>query len=39
MYYLNKIIGAFLNPLGIGLLLVLLAIALARLKRRRLSCM
>ena len=39
MYYLNKIIGAFLNPLGIGLLLMLLAIALARLKRRRLSCM
>ena len=39
MYYLNKIIGAFLNPLGIGLLLVLLAIVLARLKRRRLSCM
>ena len=39
MYYLNKTIGAFLNPLGIGLLLVLLAIVLAQLKRRRLSCM
>ena len=39
MYYLNKIVGAFLNPLGIGLLLVLLAIVLAQLKRRRLSCM
>ena len=39
MYYLNKIIGAFLNPLGIGLLLVMSVIVLARLKRRRLSCM
>ena len=39
MYYLNKIIGAFLNPLGIGLSLVLLAIVLAQLKRRRLSCL
>ncbi|MCQ2395371.1 MAG: YdcF family protein [Kiritimatiellae bacterium] len=39
MYYLNKIIGAFLNPLGIGLLLALLAIVLVRLKRCRLSCM
>ena len=38
MYYINKIIGAFLNPLGIGLLLVLLAIVFARLKRCRLSC-
>ena len=38
MYYINKIVGAFLNPLGIGLLLVLLAIVLAQLKRRRLSC-
>ena len=39
MYYLNKIIGAFLNPLGIGLLLVLLAIVLVRWKRCRLSRM
>ena len=39
MYYLNKIVGAFLNPLGIGLLLVLFAIVLAQLKRRRLSCL
>ena len=38
MYYINKIIGAFLNPLGIGLLLMLFAIVLARLKRCRLSC-
>jgi len=27
MYYLNKIVGAFLNPVGIGLLLLLLATA------------
>jgi len=27
MYYLNKIVGAFLNPLGIGLLLLLAAVA------------
>ena len=39
MYYLNKIVGAFLNPLVIGLLLMLFAIVLAQLKRRRLSCM
>ena len=39
MYYINKIIGAFLNPLVIGLLLMLFAIVLAQLKRRRLSCM
>ena len=39
MYYLNKIIGAFLNPLGVGLLLALLAIVLARLRHRRLSCL
>ena len=39
MYYLNKIIGAFLNPLGVGLLLMLFAIVLARLKRCRLFCM
>ena len=38
MYYINKIIGAFLNPLGIGLLLMLFAIVLARLKRCRVSC-
>lgn len=36
MYYINKIVGAFLNPLGIGLLLMLFAIILARLKRYRL---
>ena len=29
MYYLNKIVGAILNPLGIGLLLVLLSALLA----------
>ena len=36
MYYINKVVGAFLNPLGIGLLLMLFAIILARLKRYRL---
>jgi len=35
VYYLNKIVGAFLNPLGIGLLLFLLTGAVILLKKRR----
>lgn len=35
MYYVNKIVGAFLNPLGIGLLLMALAVWLAHLRKRR----
>ena len=35
MYYLNKIVGAILNPLGIGLLLMLLTVWLVWLKKRR----
>ena len=35
VYYINKIVGAVLNPLGTGLLLALLSIVLLRLKSRR----
>ena len=35
MYYINKIVGAILNPLGIGLLLILLTMGLVWLKKRR----
>ena len=35
MYYINKIVGAILNPLGIGLLLMLLTLGLVWLKKRR----
>ena len=35
MYYINKIIGAFLNPLGVGMLLLILAIGIALLQRFR----
>jgi len=34
MYYLNKIVGAFLNPLGIGLVLLIASLICAILKRR-----
>lgn len=35
MYYLNKIVGAFLNPLGIGLLFALLSLAALLIKKLR----
>jgi len=35
MYYLNKIVGAFLNPLGIGLLLLAAVMGLKGLRRLR----